>query len=341
MKKVVELIEKLAQDMPVPSQPKKHVSEQGSNMPKRVVEDIPRKGGPVSAPIPGTKPTTHSTGPWVSSAKSITGMQQAIFKLVDSIFSVKSKDPRIANEKQQFNSFLSNQYEATTQPGSNANLEDALNAVKKLDVRGSMTPGVWDAKMQAALQNIYYFASAFVKMSHDFGGIPHGLPFVFGNEDVKELGALSQIDPKKINRNDLLDAAHHATDLINKLNSFYNYYYQSIITHPNYRAYVAENKPLYTVKSDNSDPDSILTNTKNIDDLVLVNVVVPAKNDPNGRKQIPRLGISVMRDAATFKQFIKASLGYTDEDLAKDPSIMTRVLSAIKLNIQQNLPAKG
>lgn len=309
------------------------------NMPSTAPKAIP--GMP---DLPGSTPAKKPGGgsQWTASARAIYNLQQSIHKLLESVFSFKNKD--VAAQKQQFNTFLSNQYEAPTndmvvQPGAQRNLDDTLANLKKFYAKDSMHPGVWDIKTQDALKNIYAFASAFVKMSQDFGGIPHGLAFLFKDADVKELASLSQVNTKGMDPNEVADLANHATDIVNKLNNFYNYYYQSIIKNQTYRAHVVENKPLYVLKPSDSDPETILSKTKNLDGLVLKNVTLPAKNEASGRKTVPNLGVAVMQDVNSFQNFLKSSLGYTDEDLAKDPGIMSRTLAAIGLNIQQNSPA--
>lgn len=325
MNKIVKLIEKMAQGMPTPSKPRSHAPA-APGMPVPQSNSVPQKG------IPSPGQSKSPVQQWTGSAKSINKMQQEINKFVESV--TGSKDKALVAQKQQLNNFLSNQY-GDDQPGSNVNLADSIS---KLSAKSKMHPGVWDAATQESLVNIYHFAKAFVTMSHDFGGIPHGLPFTFTNDDVEQLLGVASFNTKGIDPKEIIDLADAGTEYITKFNSFYNYYYQVINNHPSYRAYVADAKPLYTVKPDQSDP---LANNKDLSGLNLSNVAMPSKNDPSGRIIVPEFPLYYMKDLNSFKEGCKDLLAYTEDDFQKDPSLLNKLLGAIKLNIQTTRQVKG
>jgi hypothetical protein len=284
-----------------------------------------------------------------------------------------ANDPR-----KDFNDFISEQYTNGTsihgvefnpdpnavsddskKPTDNIEMDNVLDSLRRI---GSPKPGekqpdgVWDFRTQNAVMQTYALADSLTQItafmappsqkaknnftSADLSKFANAIP------KVGEYPATHKVNDylKKISPDELKQKANVITSLVNKLSSFYQYYYAYVINHPAYKAAIEKTTPLITVKPGGEDRGAVPAQyagvMKQLDARKLTDVKLPQKQD--GKVvwvTFPSVPLSTLKDAQSFRSFMLNSLKFNEADINSGET-QAAVLGAFDKHIKNVLSAE-
>jgi hypothetical protein len=303
----------------------------------------------------------------VNAAADIKGMQQAIKTFASTMVAYKTRsvyDPAtkkakevvIENDKRKdFNDFLAEQYSAgssikgqewtrnvsaTTResklPTDIIELDNVIDGLRRMGTQKNeaMIDGIWDWRTQNAVKNVWALADALVRVTDDFGA---KLANPFTRSDLQALGnAIPKTDDiGRYPAQKKSQSAKIIKPLVEKLTSFYNSYYKTIIESPEYSSYIKQDLPLVSVTVGGQNPAAIPRELQQVakenNNLVLTNVTVPLPNfekDFSQSKFIAMLPIKPYLESKEGLQKLMLQVGYSKDDIYNNEYI-AKVLKAL------------
>jgi len=297
-----------------------------------------------AGPAPGNTQKGTSTNVGISSSPAVKEMQQAIktFATAVSSYSATKESNLGVSGRKPFNDFITEQYLAnsdvkgvewskdptvisqkqkspTTTPLTE--MEYVINSFERIGASKNevMNDGRWDFRTNNALQNIYAFADALIKLAKDF---KIQLNVSFDDNDLSNLDKntptnehlkdISRKDPKKISI-----VAKNLTVLITKLTAFYNAYVIQIAKNPQFKSYI-EGAALINI---NTKPQASVKTPKENQLLQQPNQFVQIKQLPNSSGQQVPMQAPIPLSAFSSKESldkILEQLGYKPTEITNE-----------------------
>lgn len=130
----------------------------------------------------------------------------------------------------------------------NDNLKGVLNTINRIGTPGTeqRPDGVWGPRTNNALKQIYALAYAMMELKKDMGLTVEG----YSDSDLEELHSLVPDDINTVkNINEKVSKALGITKNLNKLRGLYDNFRETVLNDPNYRAHIAQEKPLVVEKA--------------------------------------------------------------------------------------------
>jgi hypothetical protein len=299
--KIMQRIEKMAQDIPRRSTPKKTAPPASPTAP---VTPANKGVGDAWKRIKDKRQTGTPTST-SSSLPSVKTMQQAIHGFFDT-----------ANGNAEFTSYLMRNYQVP------ANVSELLKTKIGID-------GFWGAETTQDVYGVGWMAKAIVDALNDFGGVAPNSKMAFRADDLKSMKQLlpRSKNPQKEEADGLSEKAEALTKLIEKLTVFYSNYSKQVLESDTFKQLNDKEKVVLNIGAPAPGKfKNYLSDARFLEQPVLSDVSLPGPQ--NKSVPVKDLSLSWLVNPRYFQNFLQQYLGYSEEE-SQNKDIQKNVLDTI------------
>lgn len=213
------------------------------------------------------------------------------------------------------------------------------NVITQLQSIGSKSnpkdpDGVWNFRTQNSVKNVWALGDTLLRVSEDFGSNLRNPPFTADDLHTfaTNIPSTPLGDPDKIKNTDKKDLALKAAviaPLVDKLTSFYMYFFKKVLSNPDVRKYINDKNSTIesfklTLKPTN--PASMQPTSAQIAGQILKDIKLPKFNDKEIWVDIP---LVVLQNQTSLQKFLYDVLDYSEAQVVS-PNLQLKILGMIK-----------